>query len=55
MTLFEKHSEQIGIFVSVCHRLSENMYVTGHGGNLAWKMDDNVILITRTQMNKGQI
>lgn len=31
------------------------MYVTGHGGNLAWKLEDDLILITPTQMNKGQI
>ncbi|HOS03961.1 MAG TPA: class II aldolase/adducin family protein [Candidatus Hydrogenedentes bacterium] len=55
MDLFEKFAGQIETFVGVCHTLSRNMYVTGHGGNLAWKMDDDTLLITPTQMNKGDI
>jgi L-fuculose-phosphate aldolase len=31
------------------------MYVTGYGGNLAWKLEPDLILITPTQMNKGDI
>lgn len=31
------------------------MYVTGYGGNLAWKLEDDLILITPTMMNKGDI
>jgi L-fuculose-phosphate aldolase len=31
------------------------MYVTDHGGNLAWKLDDNLLLITPTMINKGDI
>ena len=52
---FETYREQIDIFVKVCHKLSAHMYVTGYGGNLAWKMADDVLLITPTQMNKGDI
>ncbi|MBI2425287.1 MAG: class II aldolase/adducin family protein [Candidatus Hydrogenedentes bacterium] len=55
MTLFEKYAAEIKTFVDVCHRLSKNMYVTGFGGNAAWKMEDGVLLITPTQMNKGEI
>ena len=55
MSLFDTHAESIGTFVKVCHKLGENMYVTGFGGNAAWKMDDNLLLITPTQMNKGDI
>lgn len=31
------------------------MYITGYGGNLAWRIEDNVIMITPTMMNKGDI
>jgi L-fuculose-phosphate aldolase len=31
------------------------MYVTGYGGNLAWKLEQDLLLITPTQMNKGDI
>ena len=55
MTLRQQYKKQIKRFVRVCHRLAKNMYVTGFGGNLAWKLEDNLILITPTQMNKGDI
>jgi L-fuculose-phosphate aldolase len=55
MSYFEKYSTQINTFIGVCHRLAANKYVTGFGGNAAWKMEDNVLLITPTQMNKGDI
>jgi len=55
MTSFQQYHEQIDAFVKVCHKLSANMYVTGHGGNLAWKLSADVILITPTQTNKGDI
>ena len=55
MTYLEKYAQQVKDFVSVCHRLADNMYVTGYGGNLAWKLEDNLILITPTQRNKGDI
>jgi L-fuculose-phosphate aldolase len=51
----EKYSNEVAKFVSVCHKLSAHMYVTGHGGNMAWKLEENLILITPTQMNKGDI
>jgi L-fuculose-phosphate aldolase len=31
------------------------MYVTGYGGNLAWKLEENLLLITPTQLNKGEV
>jgi len=55
MSLFEEYRSEIDIFVKVCHRLSKQMYVTGYGGNAAWKMAEDVLLITPTQMNKGDI
>ena len=31
------------------------MYVSADGGNAAWRLDDDIILITPTKMNKGDI
>lgn len=55
MNFITRYQNQVDTFIKVCHRLAQNMYVTGYGGNLAWKLDENVILITPTQMNKGNI
>ena len=55
MTLLQKYQDQVASFVGVCHRLAKNMYVTGYGGNLAWKLKDDLLLITPTQLNKGDI
>ena len=55
MTCLERYSDQVDSFIDVCHQLSAKAYVTGHGGNLAWKLEDDLILITPTQMSKGQI
>ena len=43
MKLLEKYSDKIDTFVGVCHHLAEKQYVTGHGGNLAWKLEDNFL------------
>ena len=55
MKLLEKYQRSVAKFLKVCTKLAQNMYVTSYGGNLAWKLDDNLILITPTQMNKGDI
>lgn len=55
MSLYATYSDQIQTFLRVCRQLATEKYVTGYGGNLAWKLEDDVILITPTQMNKGQI
>jgi L-fuculose-phosphate aldolase len=49
------YKPEVRAFVRVCRRLARNMYVTGFGGNLAWKLDDGLLLITPTQMHKGDI
>lgn len=49
------YREEVEMICEVCHKLSENKYVTGQGGNLAQRVDDNLIIITPTQMNKGDI
>jgi L-fuculose-phosphate aldolase len=55
MKLIEKYQEQVLTFVDVCHQLARKGYVTSHGGNLAWKLEDGLILITPTQVYKGDI
>lgn len=55
MTYLEKYRAQAEQFLAVCHRISQLMYVTGHGGNAAWKLEADLIIITPTQMNKGKI
>jgi L-fuculose-phosphate aldolase len=55
MSYAEKYEQQMTEFLQVCGRLSENMYVTSHGGNLAWRLEENLILITPTKLNKGNI
>ena len=55
MSLIEKYSSEAEEFLKVCYSLSEKMYVTGYGGNLAWKLEEDVIMITPTMMNKGNI
>ena len=55
MSLQKKYSKEVSLFVKVCGRLAKNMFVTGYGGNLAWKLEKDLILITPTQMNKGDV
>jgi L-fuculose-phosphate aldolase len=55
MSLLEKYAEEIGQFVKVTGKLAANMYVTGYGGNAAWKLENDLILITPTMVNKGDI
>lgn len=55
MLLREKYAAQIEKFLRVCHRLAQHLYVTSQGGNLAWKLEDDLLLMTPTQMNKGEI
>ncbi len=55
MKLSEKYSPEVDLFVGVCMQLSADKYVTGYGGNLAWKLEEDLILITPTQTNKGDV
>ena len=50
-----KYASEVKLFVEVCHRLSRNVYVTSQGGNLAWRLEKDVILITPTQLNKAEV
>jgi L-fuculose-phosphate aldolase len=55
MSNLEKYSKEVDEFIKVTGRLAANMYVTGYGGNAAWRLEDDLILITPTMMNKGDI
>ena len=55
MSYLERYGGEVVTFVEVCQTLSAHLYVTGHGGNLAWRLEDDLFLITPTQMNKGDI
>ncbi|MFW5830803.1 MAG: class II aldolase/adducin family protein [Prolixibacteraceae bacterium] len=55
MSYLKKYKTEAEAFLKVCHQLSEKMYVTAYGGNLAWRLEPEVILITPTKMNKGEI
>ena len=55
MKLRKKYKSEVKTFVKVCRRLAHNMYVTGYGGNLAWKLEEDLLLITPTQRNKGDV
>ena len=55
MSYLSQYAQQVTRFVGVCHRLARNMYVTSSGGNLAWKLEPDLLLMTPTKMNKGDI
>jgi len=55
MNYLQKYHKKAGIFLKICHRLGNLMYVTDHGGNLAWKLEKDLLLVTPTMMNKGDI
>ena len=55
MSYLKKYTKEVTAFLKACHTLAANKYVTGYGGNLAWKLENDVILITPTMMNKGDI
>jgi len=55
MTYRKKYKTGVDLFVKACRRLSDVRYVTDHGGNLAWKIQEDLLLVTPTMMNKGDI
>jgi len=55
MEYIKKYIQEVEEFLKVCHRLSELMFVTSHGGNLAWKLNEQLILITPTKINKADL
>ena len=55
MSFLVKYEQEVAAFVKVCHHLAAQLYVTGYGGNLAWKLEEDLLLITPTQRNKGEV
>ena len=55
MKKIEKYAAEAEEFVGVCKRLAQNQYVTSSGGNLAWRLEDDLLLITPTKLYKGDI
>jgi L-fuculose-phosphate aldolase len=55
MKNIEKYNAEAGEFVKVCKRLAQTQYVTSSGGNLAWRLEDDLLLITPTKLYKGDI
>ncbi len=55
MSYLEKYSSEVRDFMLVCRKLAERMYVTSQGGNLSYKLEDNLILISPTCVCKSDI
>lgn len=55
MSYLKKYSDQVERFVRVCHKLNSEMYTTSYGGNLAWRLEKDLFLVTPTRVNKGDI
>lgn len=55
MTLKQQRNSEVELFVKVVRRLADNTFVTAFGGNAAWKLDHDLVLITPTQMYKGDV
>lgn len=55
MSYLEKYYDQVKRFIRVCHKLSSEMYATSYGGNLAWRLEEDLFLVTPTRVNKGDI
>ena len=55
MSFLRKYENQVNAFVKTCRALAAAKYVTSQGGNLAWKLEEDLILITPTQQSKEDI
>ena len=51
MKRLEKYSAEVAQFLAVCSKLASSLFVTSCGGNLAWKLEENLLLTTPTKMN----
>lgn len=52
INITEKYETQIKEMVDACHRLGELGYVTSSGGNISYRVDNELILITPTKTPK---
>ena len=55
MKRVEKYSSEVAMFLGVCEKLASRLFVTSCGGNLAWKLEGDLLLTTPTKMNKADI
>lgn len=53
--LQKKYEEQIVELAEACVRVAELGYVTSHGGNLSYRVAEDVVLITPTKVAKRKI
>ena len=52
--LQQKYKSQIEEMIEACQRSAELGYGAGSGGNAAYRVDDNVVLITPTGIVKTE-
>jgi L-fuculose-phosphate aldolase len=55
MGYLDKYGVEVKHFLGVCHRLASLQYVTSQGGNLAWRLEPDLVLITPTQVYKADL
>lgn len=55
MEYIKKYENEVHDFIMVCKRLADRMYVTSQGGNLSYKLEEDLILITPTCLCKSDI
>ena len=55
MNYVEKFEKQVREFLDVCRLLGERVYVTSHGGNLSYRLEEDLLLITPTRVYKGNL
>jgi L-fuculose-phosphate aldolase len=55
MSYLQKYADEVRDFTMVCKRLADRMYVTSQGGNLSYKLEDNLVLISPTCVCKSDI
>jgi L-fuculose-phosphate aldolase len=55
MSYLKKYSEEVRDFTRVCRRLADRKYVTSQGGNLSYKLEENLVLISPTCVCKSDI
>ena len=51
----ERYAVEAEQFIQACRRLAQHLFVTSQGGNCAWKLEPDLLMITPTQVSKDQI
>ena len=55
MSYLQKYSKEVQDFIKVCKNLADRIYVTSQGGNLSYKLEENLVLITPTCVTKSDV